>query len=105
LNDPPTAVGGIRKRVECLWKRQLIEKLEQKHRLSKSEVEEVFDANPPFNFIAKGEVTGQNLYRALGRTDAGRYLTVLFVQKRAELALVISARDMTLRERRRYGKK
>lgn len=90
---------------ECLWKKQFIEKLEQKHQVLKDEVEEVFGNNPRFNFIAKGDVTGQNLYRALGRTDAGRYLTVLFIQKRAGLALVVSARDMTRRERRRYGKK
>lgn len=91
--------------LKCLWKKQFIEKLEQKHHVSKDEVEEVFGATPRFSFIAKGDVTGQNLYRALGQTDAGRYLTVLFIQKRADLALVISARDMTRRERRRYGKK
>jgi len=91
--------------VECLWKEQFVAKLQEKHQVSQAEVEEVFRNNPRFYFIAKGDVRGQNLYRALGQTDAGRYLVVLFVQKRTGLALVISARDMTRNERRRHGKK
>lgn len=91
--------------LKCIWKKQFIEKLEQKHHVSKGEVQEVFDKYPRFNFIAKGHVKGEDFYRALGRTDAGRYLAVFFVHKRVGQALVISARDMTRRERRRYGKK
>ena len=91
--------------LKCLWKKQFIEKLEQKHHVSKDEVEEVFRYSPRFKFIAKGNFKGEDFYRALGRTDAGRYLAVFFVYKHAGQALVISARDMTRRERRQYGKK
>jgi uncharacterized DUF497 family protein len=91
--------------IECLWKKQFIEKLEQKHSVLQDEVEEVFHNRPRYKYIAKGNVKGENLYRALGQSDAGRYLTVLFVDKRAGKALVTSARDMDAKERRQYGKK
>jgi uncharacterized DUF497 family protein len=42
---------------------------------------------------------------ALGQTDAGRYLAVLFIHKESNDALILSARDMSEKERRRYGKK
>lgn len=45
------------------------------------------------------------LHAALGRTDPGRYLIVFFVHKKTRQALIISARDMTKAERRRYEKK
>ncbi len=44
------------------------------------------------------------MYAGYGRTDAGRYLTVFFIHKPGGLALIISARDMDEKERRRYGK-
>jgi uncharacterized DUF497 family protein len=43
--------------------------------------------------------------RWVGRTDAGRYLIVFFVRKKTQQALILSARDMTRSERRRYEKK
>lgn len=36
---------------------------------------------------------------ALGQTDAGRYLTVLFIHKKTKGALILSARDMADKER------
>lgn len=91
--------------VECLWKDQFVEKLAQKHQVSVDEVEEVFRNAPRYGFIAKGRGEGENVYRALGQTDAGRYLAVFFVYKRGRLAMPISARDMDTKERRSYGKK
>jgi len=59
---------------EILWKEQFVEKLEVKHSVSTDEVEEVFTNAPRFSFIAKGNVAGENLYRALGQTiSSGRY--------------------------------
>ena len=55
--------------------------------------------------IEGGNVKGEDLFVSFGRTNAGRYLSVLFVRKRNKGALVISARDMTKSERKRYGKK
>ena len=45
------------------------------------------------------------MFVAFGKTDGGRHLTILFVNKKNSRALVISARDMSKKERKRYGKK
>ena len=87
---------------ECLWKPQFVSKLEQKHHVLKHEVGEVFENNPHFDFVAKGRVKGENVYWALGQTDAGRYLTIYFIYKRRGIAMPISARDMNAKEWRRY---
>jgi hypothetical protein len=42
---------------------------------------------------------------ALGRTDSGRYLAILFIYKRTKGALILSARDMADKEKKQYGKK
>ena len=91
--------------VEFLWKEQFVEKLERKHQVLTDEVEEVFRNVPRFNLIMKGQIAGENVYRALGQTDDGRYLAVFFIYKRGGKALPISARDMDTKERRSYGKK
>lgn len=77
----------------------------ERHQVLTDEVEEVFGNAPRFNLASKGNVAGENVYRALGQTDDGRYLTVFFIYKRGGKALPISARDMDAKERRRYGKK
>jgi len=48
---------------------------------------------------------GEDVYAAMGRTKAGRYLVVFFVHKADQRILILTARDMTVAERRRYGKK
>ncbi len=69
------------------------------------EVEEALFAKPSVKKVGNGDVKGENLYIAFGRTQAGRYLSVLFVLKKDKRALVISARNMTKRERKQYGKR
>jgi len=91
--------------VECLWGEQFVEKLERKQQVSTDEVEEVFRNLPRFDFVTKGHVAGEDVYWALGQTDAGRYLTIFFIYKRGGKAMPISARDMNTKERKRYGKK
>ena len=88
-----------------LWKNEFIEKLERKHAVATAEVEEVFRNAPHFDFVAKGHVVGENVYWALGQTDAGRYLTIFFIHKPGGTAMPISARDMNRKERKRYEKK
>jgi uncharacterized DUF497 family protein len=41
----------------------------------------------------------------MGQTDSGRYLIVFFIHKKDNRALILSARDMTSAERKRYEKK
>ncbi len=53
-------------------------------------------------FYNKGHIRhGKGVYYALGVTDAGRYLFVVFVYRRGRVR-VISARTMTREERRIY---
>ena len=88
-----------------IWLRSIIDKLEQRHHVDQAEVEEILYNRPRFRRIARGDVAGEDLYSAMGQTDAGRYLIVFFIYKRSREALVISARDMSRKERRRYGRK
>ena len=82
-----------------------VEKLTRKHAVYDYEVEEVLWGNSRFFFAEKGNVEGEDVYRALGQTEEGRYLVVFFIYKRDGTALVTSAREMTSKERKRYGKK
>lgn len=93
-------------RIEAIiWLRDVVDKMGSKHRVETFEVEEVFSNRPKVRFVEKGEREGEDVYLALGQTDAGRYLTVLFIYKKTKEALVLSARDMARKERRYYGKK
>jgi hypothetical protein len=69
------------------------------HRVSPEEAEEVFSGR------WKNRKTRGGLYTAFGQTSAGRYLLVVFAYKGQGLARVITARDMTDRERKFYRKK
>jgi uncharacterized protein len=88
-----------------IWLTDIIQKLWQKHGVSQSEAIEVFVNQPRFRFVEKGHRPSENVYAALGRTDAGRYLICFFVYKRDGRALPLSVRDMTRSERRRYETK
>lgn len=52
----------------------------------------------------KGLFRGEDVYRALGQTAAGRYLVAFFIYKRSREALILSARDMDDKERKSYGR-
>jgi uncharacterized DUF497 family protein len=87
-----------------IWLQKIVDKLETKHRLSSEEVEEVFANRPEFRFVEGGDVNGEDVYAAYGRTDAGRYVTTIFIFKPHGRALIITARDMDRKERKQYGK-
>lgn len=89
---------------EIIWQQQFVEKLAIKHGVEKTEVEEVLSNHPRFRFVSKGNRVGEDVYSAMGQTDAGRYLIAFFIQKPNRSALIISARDMTRMERRNYGR-
>ena len=88
-----------------IWLAYVVDKLASKHRVETIEVEEVLSNNPKVRFVETGNRAGENVYLALGQTDAGRYLAVLFIYKKTREALILSARDMAAKERRLYGKK
>jgi len=82
----------------------VLDKIEAKHGVKGDEVREIFDDRPHFRRVEKGRVVGEDLYVALGQTDAGRYLKVFFIYKRNKDALVISTFNMNRKERRQYVK-
>lgn len=83
----------------------VLDKLSWKHRVSEDEVHEILKRKPKLFFIEKGDVAGEHVYMALGITISGRYLSVFFIYKKDKFALVLSARDMAERERKRYERK
>lgn len=75
-----------------------------RHHVSRFECEEIFFNQP---LIIKEDVKHSRLevrFYALGRTDSGRFLFTAFTI-REKLIRVISTRDMTPKERRRYEEK
>ncbi len=60
----------------------------------------------PENIEEKGYTEGNDVYVAFGQTFGGRYLAVYFVYKpETRTAIIISARDMSAKERKAYGRK
>jgi uncharacterized DUF497 family protein len=88
-----------------IWFEEIIEKLERKHHVRQEEVREVFANRPKFRYVEKGHHSGENVYVALGHTNAGRRLIVFFVYKKDKSALILSGRNMTSAERKKYEKK
>lgn len=88
-----------------IWLRDIVDKLWYKHHVDLDEVEEVLSAKPKYRFVEKGARKDENVYLALGRTLAGRYLSVLFIYKETKEALILSARSMAKKERKQYEKK
>ncbi len=59
---------------------------------------------PNSALLKKVSEKGEDVYMALGRTEAGRYLAVLFILKTTNEVLILSARDMASNERKYYVK-
>jgi len=72
-----------------------------RHQVSQTEAEQVF-TNRPITVTAAGAAAAEPRHFALGRTDAGRQLAIVFTI-RGSLVRVISARPMIRREKRSYG--
>ena len=88
-----------------IWLEDIIDKLIFKHHVEASEVEEVFNNRPKIRFVQTGDRSEEDVYMALGRSDAGRYLAVIFIMKKNNNALILSARDMAKKERKQYERK
>ena len=85
---------------------EIEDKLEFKHQVMVREARQLLLNRPRIRFAEKGNVQGENVYAAFGQTYSGRYLVVFFVYKPlVATAVIISARDMELPERRRYARK
>jgi uncharacterized DUF497 family protein len=83
------------------WDEGNAEKNWVRHRVSQAECEQVFFNRP----LVAGEdllhADNESRFYALGQTDGGRRLFLVYTLRRESIR-VISARDMTPKERRRY---
>lgn len=81
-------------------------KLESKHHVTVREARQILLHNPRIRFAEKGHTKGNDVYGAFGQTFDGRYLAVFFLYKPGTAAaIIISARDMSKKERKSYGRK
>lgn len=87
-----------------VWLEDIVEKLRWKHNIEESEVIEVLGNYPRFVRKEAGFVPGEDVYAAFGRTNLDHPLSVFFVYTRDKRAIIVSARDMTEREARRYAR-
>ena len=74
----------------------------RRHGVTHTEAEQVFLNRPLLVAGSPKHSTGEARYFALGRTDLGRLLVVVFTS-RGSLLRVISARPMSRQERRTYA--
>ena len=82
-----------------IWLDWIMDKIIVKHRVQPEEVEEAFFNRP---YKVRSVEHGKNQF--LGCSDAGRYLAVVFAWEGRQVK-VITARDMTDKERRFFSRK
>ena len=73
----------------------------ERHEVAPGETEQVFFNRPLVAAVDLEHSDSEPRFLALGQTDAGRHLLVVFTFRR-RLIRVISARNMSRRERREY---
>ena len=76
-------------------------KVRDRHRVTPAECEELFFNRPLVVGSDEKHSTGEERLYALGQSDSGRLMFVVFTI-RGRLIRVISARDMSRKERRIY---
>jgi uncharacterized DUF497 family protein len=75
----------------------------EKHRISQAEAERTFFNQPLLVLDDERHSLSEARFHVLGRTEAGRRLHITFtLRKEATLIRVISARDMSAKERAVY---
>jgi hypothetical protein len=83
------------------WDKHNAEKIWLRYRIVPSECEEIFFNRPLVVADDERHSEEENRFYALGHTDAGRMLFVVFTVRR-NLVRVISARNMSRKERKVY---
>jgi len=74
------------------------------HNVEEQDVIEVLENEPTFRFKEKGFRPGEDVYAAFGRTNTGRLLSIFFVYTHDQRAIIVSARDMSHKEKIKYVK-
>lgn len=83
------------------WEAGNASKIWEGHEVSAGETEQVFFNRPPVAAADLKHSETESRFLALGQTEAGRPLLVVFTFRR-QLIRVISAREMNRREREEY---
>ena len=86
------------------WDEGNARKSEERHEVSQAEAEQVFDNEPLLIVPDIRHSQSEQRYNALGLTAFGRLLHVTFTLRNDNTTIrVISARDMSRRERNQYA--
>jgi len=87
------------------WDAGNARKSADKHGVSQSEAEQIFLNEPLIIVSDEAHSNDEPRLHALGHTDQGRLLHITFTLRAdGSLIRIISARDMSRRERAHYGK-
>ena len=88
-----------------IWLDEILDKIKRKHDVNPQEVEQVLLGNVKCRRDKKSKINPEEyIYRAFGRTYSGRYLFIVFIYKPKNTALVLTARDMSNKEKDYYEK-
>ena len=90
---------------KIIWIDKFVIKIREKHNLTVDEIEDALLSGAIFRRARRDKVSGENVYVAYGSTNTGRNLFIVFIYKSSMEGLIISARDITLQERRYYNDK
>lgn len=86
------------------WDQGNISKNWEKHKVTPAQCEELFFNMPLVVQTAEQHSASEKRYFALGKTDADRHLFIVFTIRGKKIR-VISARDMSRKERKVYREK
>ncbi len=86
------------------WDKGNVEKNITKHTVTPYECEETFFNEPFVEEIPTIETRKEQRYYAFGITNQWRKLTIVFTLRNEKIR-IISARDMSRKEKRNYGKR
>ena len=86
------------------WDKGNIDKNLIRHNVENWECEQVFFNRPLLVIDNSKHSTSEKRWAALGKTDADRFLVVIFTRRNNSIR-IISAMDMNQRERKFYGEK
>ena len=93
----------VSKAVSFQWDEGNSEKIWIKHGITQSECEQAFFNLPFLVFDDSRHSQNEERFYALGRTDAGKGLFIVFTYRDESLIRIISARRMTKAEREHYN--
>ncbi|MBU0569476.1 BrnT family toxin [Patescibacteria group bacterium] len=85
------------------WDRENIDKNWKRHKVHFKEAEEVFFNKPSLVFPDKKHSTVEKRFQALGTTNGQKRLSVFFTIRNNKIR-IISARNQSKKERKRYAK-